>query len=97
LKLRYTRPALADLKAILAYVALESPQGADRVRARIRSLLDLLRAHPFIGSPTDDPDIRRLVITPFPCLVFYQVTNNEVIIHAVRHSAQNPADMPGSA
>ena len=41
-KLRYTLPALADLGAILDYIAAHSPQGARRVQARIQALIDLL-------------------------------------------------------
>jgi plasmid stabilization system protein ParE len=39
-KLRYTRPALADLSAILDYIAAHSPQGARQVQARIHSGTD---------------------------------------------------------
>jgi plasmid stabilization system protein ParE len=55
LRIRYTLPALADLDAILDYLAVRSPQGAARVQARIKSLIDLLPTHPLIGARTDDP------------------------------------------
>ncbi len=61
-RLRYTRPALADLEAVLDYIAARSPQGARRVQARIQGVIDLLTQHPFIGTRTNDPAIRR--ITP---------------------------------
>ena len=35
LGLRYTRPALADLEEILAYIRDRSPQGARRVQRRL--------------------------------------------------------------
>ena len=41
-KLRYTQPALADLTAIVDYLAAQSPQGARRVQARIQAVIDLL-------------------------------------------------------
>ena len=41
-KLRYTQPALADLTAIVDYLAAQSPQGARRVQARIQAVTDLL-------------------------------------------------------
>lgn len=97
MRLRYTLPALADLGAILDYIAAHSPQGARRVQARIQILTDLLLQHPYIGRRTDDPAIRRLVITPYPYLVFYEATESEIIIHAVRHAARDPRNMPGSA
>ena len=97
MRLRYTLPALADLNAILDYIAAHSPQGARRVHARIRALTDLLLQHPHIGRRTNDPAIRRMTTTPYPYLVFYEVAESEIIIHAVRHVARDPASMPGSA
>jgi plasmid stabilization system protein ParE len=65
-KLRYTLPALADLSVILDYIAAHSPQGAQRVQARIQALTDLLLLHPQIGRRTNDPAIRRMATTPYP-------------------------------
>jgi len=96
-KLRYTLPALADLSAILDYIAADSPQGARRVQARIQTLTDLLFRHPHIGRRTNDPVIRRMTTTPYPYLIFYEATDTEIIIHAVRHAARHPSGMPGSA
>jgi toxin ParE1/3/4 len=95
-KLRYTLPALADLGTILDYIAAHSPQGARRVQARIQFLTDLLLLHPRIGRRTSDPAIRRMTTTPYPYLIFYEITETEIIIHAVRHAARDPSTMPGS-
>ena len=97
MKLRYTLPALADLSAILDYIAAQSPQGARRVQARIQAVTDLLLLHPQIGRRTSDPTIRRMTTTPYPYVVFYEVTQTEIIIHAIRHAARDPSSMPGSA
>ena len=96
MKLRYTRPALADLGAILDYIAAHSPQSARCVKARIQSLTDLLLLHPHIGRRTNDPAIRRMTTTPYPYLIFYEATETEIIVHAVRHGARDPSGMPGS-
>jgi toxin ParE1/3/4 len=96
-KLRYTLPALADLSSTLDYIAEHSPQGAKRVQARIQAIIDLLLIYPSIGARTDDPVIRRLTTPPYPYLVFYEVTETEIIIHAVRHAARDPSGRPGSA
>jgi toxin ParE1/3/4 len=95
-KLRYTIPALADLASILDHISAESPHGAQRVQACILTLIDLLLLHPHLGSRTDDPAIRRLTTMPYPYLVFYEATEAEIIIHAVRHAARNPSGMPGA-
>lgn len=96
MRLRYTGPALADLDAVLDYVAAHSPQGASRIHARIKATMDLLLSHPHIGIQTDDPTIRRVNTSPYPYLIFYEVARDEVIIHAVRHGARDPSSMPGS-
>jgi toxin ParE1/3/4 len=94
-KIRYTVPAHADLSSILDYIAAHSPQGATRVQARIQFVIELLANHPVIGVRTADPTIRRLTTLPYPYLVFYEVTETEIIV--VRHAARNPSSMPGSS
>ncbi|WP_428490384.1 type II toxin-antitoxin system RelE/ParE family toxin [Rhodopila sp.] len=97
MKLRYTLPALADLDSVLGYIAAHSPQGAKRVRARIQVIIDLLLLYPGLGTRTDDPSIPRMTASPYPYLIFYQVTEAEIIIHAVRHAARKPSGMPGAS
>ncbi len=96
MKLRYTLPALADLNSILDYVYGHSPQAAKRVQERIQGIIGLLLAHPLIGVRTDDPTIRRLTTRPYPYLVFYEIAETEIIIHAIRHAAREPFETPGS-
>ncbi|MGC1465274.1 MAG: type II toxin-antitoxin system RelE/ParE family toxin [Pseudolabrys sp.] len=96
MRLRYTRPALADLDAILSYVVAHSPQAASRIRARIQTVTNLLLSHPRVGAQTDDPAIRRINAFPYPYLVFYEIAGDDVVIHAVRHGARDPSDMLGS-
>jgi toxin ParE1/3/4 len=92
MRLRYTLPALADLASILDYIADRSPHGAARIHARIRAITDLLLRYPLAGAATDDPTIRRMTTTPYPYLIFYEATDAEIIIHAVRHGARDPSD-----
>jgi plasmid stabilization system protein ParE len=96
-KVRYTLPALADLNEILDYIVAHSPQGAKRVQARIQSTIDLLLLYPFVGARTDDPTMRRLPVSPYLYLVFYEVTGTEIIVHAVRHAARDSSDISGSS
>jgi hypothetical protein len=37
-----------------------------------------------MGVRTEDPTIRRLAIAPYPYLIFYEIAESEIIIHAVR-------------
>ncbi|WP_245428087.1 hypothetical protein [Roseiarcus fermentans] len=52
--------------------------------------------HPLIGTRTDDPAIRRLVVTPYPYLVFDEAAESEIVTHSIRHAARNPSSAPGS-
>ena len=96
MKLRYTLPALADLNSILDHIAANSPRGANRVQKRVQKIVNLLLAHPYSGLRTEDPTIRRLSTPPYPYYVFYEVADQEIIIHAIRHAARDPSGMPGS-
>ncbi|TCM57626.1 plasmid stabilization system protein ParE [Rhizobium sp. PP-F2F-G48] len=86
---------MIDLEQVAAYIGMRSPQGARRVMLRIKSLIEQLPDQPFAGARTEDPTIRRLIALPYPYLVFYEVTETEIIIHAVRHGSRDPAAMPG--
>ena len=97
MKLRYTLPALADLNSVLDYIAAHSPQGARRVQARIQAIINLLLLYPGIGTRTHDQTIRRMTALPYPYVIFYEATETEIIIHAVRHAARDPAGMPGAS
>jgi plasmid stabilization system protein ParE len=54
----------------------------------------ILLRHPHSGQRTSNPRLRRIAITPYPYLVFYEPTDTEVIIIGVRHAARDPATMP---
>jgi plasmid stabilization system protein ParE len=43
LRTRYTLKALADLAQILDYISARSPQGAEKVKARIQDMINLSR------------------------------------------------------
>jgi toxin ParE1/3/4 len=92
MRLRYALPALAGLASILDFVADHFPQGAARIHTRIRAVTDLLLRYPLAGAVTDDPTIRRITTTPYPYLIFYEATDTEIIIHAMRHGARDPSD-----
>jgi toxin ParE1/3/4 len=94
-KLRYTARALFELDLILTHIARHSPQGARKVQRRIKTIIDLLTQHPELGRATRRHGIRRLVVLPYPYLVLYQVSEEEVIILGVRHAARKPSPMSG--
>jgi plasmid stabilization system protein ParE len=93
-KLRYTLRAAAELDEVLTYIGERSPQGARRVQTRIQVIIDLLLRHPHAGQLTSKGRLRRMVASPYPYLIFYQATEDEIVIHGVRQSARRPSSMP---
>jgi plasmid stabilization system protein ParE len=57
-------------------------------------ILDLLVQQPHSGRRTTNRHLRRIAATPYPYLIFYEVTDQEVIIVGVRHGAREPKSMP---
>jgi toxin ParE1/3/4 len=86
MKLRYERGALADLKEIFAYIAADSREAAGRVVARIESAAKRIAASPRIGGATRKPVFFQFPVGKY--LIVYEVGNDEVIVHYVRHGAR---------
>ncbi len=66
-----------------------------RVRRRIRSTVEMVGRHPHAGQKTSLDGLHRIVVTPYPYFVFYQLIQTDVVIIAVRHAARDPKSMPG--
>lgn len=88
MRVRYTKTALRQLREILGYIQSQSPQGERHAQQRIAELLTVLETHPRIGVRTDDRRIRRLVATPYPYVILYQVRADDVVIRSFRHGAR---------
>jgi toxin ParE1/3/4 len=93
-KLRYTLRGAAELDEVLAYIKERSPQGARHVQARIQAVINLLLQYPDAGQLTSKGRLRRVLASPYPYLIFYAATGDELVIHGVRHSARRPTTMP---
>lgn len=97
MKIRFTDPAAADLRATLRYIRAHSPRGARRVQARVQKIIEVVAVYPNAGMTTKRPNIRRVVISPYPYVLFYEAVDGNIIIHGIRHAARDPSTMPGSA
>ena len=96
MRLRVTRRAAAQIEQALDYIEAESLQGANHLRDRIRTLFLLLEHHPHAGQATDLPGVRRLTVSPYPYLIFYRVTGEEVIVQRMRHTSRRPLSGSGT-
>ena len=90
MKLCYTPRAAAELSEVLEYIEDRSPLGVSHVRARIQAIIDLLLRHPHAGQLTSNSRLRRMVVSPYPYLIFYEATDDTIVIHGVRHAARRP-------
>ena len=90
--LRYARRAARQLDAILTYVAVQSPQGAANLLARVEEVETLLRQFPQSGRETTIPGIRRIAIVPYPYVLDYRRVGDDVIVQRVRHTSRRPTE-----
>ncbi len=92
--LRWSGPALQDLKQIRAWVARDSPDSARRLAKRIRSQVESLAEFPKAGRIVPEIGIetyREVIVRPYRAI--YEVQNNAVVILRVWHSHRDlPAD-----
>ena len=96
MRLRVTRRAATQIAKALEYIEADSPQGANHVGERIQTLFRLLEQHPYAGQATDLPGVRRLTLSPYPYLIFYRVTDSEVIIQRMRHTSRRSRAASGT-
>lgn len=84
----WSRRALAHLAEIRRYVALDKPEAATRLAARIVAVVAALREHPHLGRAGPLPGTRELVIGRTPYIVIYRTRRGAVTILSVIHAAQ---------
>ncbi len=88
MRLRYTDTALRELEEIFAYIFERNRSAAKAVVDRVRQLTALLEEFPFLGHDTDEQGVRVVPLVRYPFLIFYTVTDNEVVILHVRYAAR---------
>ncbi|MGC0771454.1 MAG: type II toxin-antitoxin system RelE/ParE family toxin [Candidatus Acidiferrum sp.] len=80
--------ALARLREIHAFVALDKPDAAERLATRIVAIVETLRTHPHLGRAGAEPGIRELVIGGTPYTILYRARGQRVLITTIWHGAQ---------
>jgi toxin ParE1/3/4 len=86
MKLRYERGALADLEEIFEYIAQDNKAAAARLVARIEQVVARIAQTPYMGEATRKSQFRRFPVGSY--LIVYEVGQDEVVIHYVRHGAR---------
>lgn len=91
MKLRWTVPALEDLKHISHRIERDrNLAAANRVCRSIYESIQFLRRHPHSGRIGSEPGTRELVVPRLPYIVAYHVTPHEMVeILRIWHGAQD--------
>ena len=87
MKLRWTRVGLQDLRHLHEYIAEDNPLAASQLVNRIKDAAQRLKKHPQMGRPGRVQGTRELVIAGSPYIVVYILSDSEIQIVAVIHSA----------
>lgn len=83
----WAEPALNDLDAIADYIALDNPEAARRLVAKIFEHVDHLESHPKLGSkPEELKGWRYRQIVEPPCRILYREDSDRVLILHVTRS-----------
>lgn len=86
---RLTAQAESELEEVLSYIALESPRAVSLVLGWILLTRDLLQLFPMAGPiVAQRAPLRRIRIRRTNLYLVYEVTEPEIIVHAVLHGAQ---------
>lgn len=99
---RFTREALADLRAAIGWINREDPIVADRLRIAANQATKAIGEHPLIGFVRTEfaPErFRFFVLRRLPYLLVYEPEKNPPRILRVVHASQDLAvlltDLPG--
>ena len=87
--LRWSGPALRDLRSLRAYVSLHRPDAARRLAARIRGDVERLTTLPESGRVVPElgiEHIREVIVRPYR--VIYEIRQHDVVILRVLHARQ---------
>jgi toxin ParE1/3/4 len=84
----WSRLALARLREIRAYVALDKPIATERLATRIVAVVEALRTHPHLGHAGGESGIRELVIGGTPYSILYRIRGERITISTIWHAAQ---------
>lgn len=89
MKLRWTRPALADLIEAQEYIAKENPQAANAVAQRVWQAAKTLRDNPAIGRVGHIEGTRERVVARTPYLIVYRLQSDVIEILRVWHGRRD--------
>ncbi len=89
LKVRWTRPALADLIEAQNYIARDKPGAAQALAQRVWDAAKNLCEHPAMGRPGHVQGTREWAVAQTPYLIVYRVKSDAVEILRIWHGRRD--------
>jgi toxin ParE1/3/4 len=86
----WLRKALLNLEEEATFIALDNPQAAQQVLARIVRAVELLRHQPGLGRPGRVPGTRELPVPNTRYLIPYRVRAKRIEILRIFHTSRKP-------
>ena len=86
--LRWTTPALKDLKNILEYFAAEDEEASERIARAFKEASRQLKQFPQIGMQGRVPGTRELFLPKYPFVFIYRQKNVHIEILRLLHTHQ---------
>jgi toxin ParE1/3/4 len=88
MNVRWSKRALAQLRAAHVYIAQDNPLAAHEFVEAARTLAQLLGEYPGMGVTTAEPGVVMFPLVRYRYLDFYKVLGHEVRIIRVRHASR---------
>jgi len=86
----FVRPeASLEVREAHAWYEEQMPGLGARFEAALHVCFEEIRQHPYT-YPLVTEHVRRARLVRFPYLVFYEVTEVEIVVHSVFHCSRNP-------
>ena len=85
---RWTPPAVEDLRSIVDYIRRDNPNATRNVAKRIFDSGNCLSDFPELGRPGSVPGTREMTFPGWPYLLVYEIRGEAVVILHVHHGAR---------
>jgi plasmid stabilization system protein ParE len=88
MRARFRDEVAAEVQAAIDFYTVDSPAAAANFESEFRRVLQFIKTHPELGSPTLRGARRRRLQQGYPYSVIYLIKPDHVYIIAVSHSSQ---------
>ena len=92
MKIIWSPTAISNMESLRLYISEHNPQGALKVAVSIHDAIDLISQFPSLGRVGRVPNSREYVMTDYPYIISYSISERVLQIIAVMHTAKSWSD-----